>query len=300
MDRGQASGRTGSQWPRHQVNRDLLTFSVVVRGVLCFSGFFNLHIAKLFGVKDLATIQALDKLAVFVPGNDSYPGMLADGCHRFVVVWMNYSFRQIVSVFSVIWNGYLLNFLVSPSVFSVSVQNDSEPDLKSRQKWSYTECGPKKSDIDMLKLTKKADYGLMALKYLAEHPETPALSAKDVADAYGIPAQLLAKILQLLTKNSLLRSHAGMNGGYALARDAREISAYEVIHAIDGPFFITSCTKGKKSCELTPSCTIKEPLARVNETIAGVLKSISIQDLVEHEQPARRAHEAKELVELTL
>jgi Rrf2 family protein len=111
----------------------------------------------------------------------------------------------------------------------------------------------------MLKLTKKADYGLMALKYLAEHPETPALSAKDVADAYGIPAQLLAKILQLLTKHGLLRSHAGMNGGYALARDARQISAYEVILAIDGPFFITSCTKGAKSCDLTPSCTIKEP-----------------------------------------
>ncbi len=53
----------------------------------------------------------------------------------------------------------------------------------------------------MLKLTKKADYGLMALKYLAEHPETTALSAKDVADAYGIPAQLLAKILQTLTKH---------------------------------------------------------------------------------------------------
>src|SRR5271157_4531728 len=152
----------------------------------------------------------------------------------------------------------------------------------------------------MLKLTKKADYGLMALKYLAEHPETPALSAKDVADAYGIPAQLLAKILQLLTRNGLLRSHAGMNGGYVLARDAREISAYEVIHAIDGPFFITSCTKGKKGCELTPSCTIKEPLARVNDTIAGVLQSISIQDLVEHEQPGLPAHQAAGLVSLTL
>ena len=65
-----------------------------------------------------------------------------------------------------------------------------------------------------------------------------------------------------------------------------QISAYEVILAIDGPFFITSCTKGAKSCELTPSCTIKEPLARVNDTIAGVLKSISIQDLAEHEHPA--------------
>ena len=157
----------------------------------------------------------------------------------------------------------------------------------------------------MLKLTKKADYGLMALKYLAEHPEMPALSAKDIADAYGIPAQLLAKILQQLTKSGLLRSHAGMNGGYALAREAREVSAFEVILAIDGPFFITSCTKGKTGCELTPSCTIREPLARVNDTIAGVLKSISIQDLAEHEQPAARAHAdrvqaAQRLVSLSL
>jgi Rrf2 family protein len=133
----------------------------------------------------------------------------------------------------------------------------------------------------MLKLTKKADYGLMALKYLAERPETVALSAKDIADAYGIPAQLLAKILQQLTRAGLLRSHAGMNGGYALSREAREISAYEVIHAIDGPFFITSCTK-------------------VNDTIAGVLKSISIQDLAEHEHPHGRGHEVKALVSLTL
>lgn len=152
----------------------------------------------------------------------------------------------------------------------------------------------------MLKLTKKADYGLMALKFLAEHPETPALSAKDIADAYGIPAQLLAKILQRLTKTGLLRSHAGMNGGYALARDAHQISAFEVIHAIDGPLFITSCTKGAKGCDLTPSCTIKEPLARVNDTIAGVLKSISIQDLSEHEHPGSRAPHAGTLVSLTL
>lgn len=152
----------------------------------------------------------------------------------------------------------------------------------------------------MLKLTKKADYGLMALKYLAEHPAKAAMSAKDVADAYGIPAQLLAKILQRLTKVGLLRSHAGMNGGYALARDAREISAYEVILAIDGPFFITSCTKGTKNCDLTPSCTIKEPLARVNETIAGVLKSISIQDLAEHEHHAEQAREIQKLVSLTV
>jgi Rrf2 family protein len=167
----------------------------------------------------------------------------------------------------------------------------------------------------MLKLTKKADYGLMALKFLAERADAAArkaraaeavpsdsvaLSAKDIADAYGIPAQLLAKILQQLTKAGLLKSHAGMNGGYALSREARSISAYEVILAIDGPFFITSCTKGAKACDLTPSCTIKEPLARVNDTIAGVLKSISIQDLAEHEAGPGHVHNANALVSLTL
>jgi len=154
----------------------------------------------------------------------------------------------------------------------------------------------------MLKLTKKADYGLMALKFLAEHPEMPALSAKDIADAYGIPPQLLAKILQRLPKTGLLTPLAGMNGGYALARDVRAISAFEVIHAIDGPLFITSCTKGAKGCDLTPSCTIKEPLARVNDTITGVLKSISIFDLAERESPAVKSGTggAHGLVTLTL
>src|ERR1700727_1273849 len=141
----------------------------------------------------------------------------------------------------------------------------------------------------MLRLTKKADYGLMALKFLAEHSESPSLSAKDIAEAYHIPPQLLAKILQRLTKVGLLRSHAGMNGGYALSRNARDISAFEVIRAIDGPLFITSCITLHGSCDLTDSCTIKEPLRRVNDSISDVLKNIRIADLVEVEQAKIRS-----------
>jgi Rrf2 family protein len=134
----------------------------------------------------------------------------------------------------------------------------------------------------VLRLTKKADYGLMALKYLAEHAGEPSLSAKDIAEAYHIPAQLLAKILQRLTREGLLRSHAGMNGGYSLSKDASDISAFEVIRAIDGPLFITSCTTGTSVCDLTASCTIKEPLARVNESIVNLLKDTKISDLLDH------------------
>jgi Rrf2 family protein len=149
----------------------------------------------------------------------------------------------------------------------------------------------------MLRLTKKADYGLMALKFLAEHTESMSLSAKDIAEAYHIPQQLLAKILQRLAKEGLLRSHAGMNGGYTLLRKADEISAFEVIRIIDGPLFITSCVTVSGLCDLTNSCTIKEPLARVNDSISDVLKKIRISDLVEsdhaHQQSLARHQDSE-------
>src|SRR4249920_1923417 len=126
----------------------------------------------------------------------------------------------------------------------------------------------------MLKLTKKADYGLMAMKHLAEHAPHSACSAKDVADAYGIPQEALAKILQKLVKSGLLHSQHGTNGGYTLAREADTISAYEVIRAIDGPLFITSCITVRGECDQTQRCTIKEPMRRVNQSIEEVLRSI--------------------------
>jgi Rrf2 family protein len=135
----------------------------------------------------------------------------------------------------------------------------------------------------MLRLTKKADYGLMALKYLAEQAASGAQSAKDIAEAYHIPPQLLAKILQTLAKAGLLVSHAGTNGGYSLARSASEITAFEVIRAIDGPLFITSCITIHGACDLAGHCTIKEPLRKVNDSIKDLLSGIKIGDLVEAE-----------------
>lgn len=145
----------------------------------------------------------------------------------------------------------------------------------------------------MLRLTKKADYGLMALKYLAEQVALSgrdvAQSAKDIAEAYHIPPQLLAKILQTLAKAGLLVSHAGTNGGYALARSAKEITAFEVIRAIDGPLFITSCITIHGTCDLAGHCTIKEPLRKVNDSIKELLDGIKIGDLIEPVDPEKVA-----------
>ena len=149
----------------------------------------------------------------------------------------------------------------------------------------------------MLRLTKKADYGLMALKYLAEQAvltgktgSASAQSAKDIAEAYHIPPQLLAKILQTLTRQGILVSHAGTNGGYALARTAAEISAFEVIRAIDGPLFITSCITIHGTCDLAGHCTIKEPLRKVNDSIKELLSGITVADLAEPQDAAAPAN----------
>src|SRR6266571_7221813 len=87
----------------------------------------------------------------------------------------------------------------------------------------------------MLKLTKKADYGLIAVRHLAEHADMGACSAKDLAEMYGIPQEALAKILQRLVRAKLLVSQHGTNGGYVLSRDPRKISVLEVIRALEGP-----------------------------------------------------------------
>lgn len=151
----------------------------------------------------------------------------------------------------------------------------------------------------MLKLTKKADYGLMAMKHLAEHAPRGACSAKDVADAYGIPQEALAKILQRLVKAGLLHSQHGINGGYTLARDAAKISAFEVIRAIDGPLFITSCTTVRGECDQTDRCNIREPLRRVNESIEQVLRRIAISEMKEEPMAEPTPKKPVDLVSIT-
>jgi Rrf2 family protein len=135
----------------------------------------------------------------------------------------------------------------------------------------------------MLKLTKKADYGLIALRHLALGEAGVTASAKEMADAYHLPLPLLSKILQKLARGGMLKSVAGTNGGYRLTRDPKNISAMEVIRAIDGPIVLTSCftehSGEHKSCNTSAMCTVREPLRRVHEAMLGLLEKFTIAEL---------------------
>jgi len=135
----------------------------------------------------------------------------------------------------------------------------------------------------MLKLTKKADYGLIALKHLAVNSGDVSASAKAIAECYGIPLPLLAKILQKLTKLGMLQSVAGTNGGYRLARSANSITALEVIRAIDGPIILTSCFTPHGECDQSERCNVREPLRKIHEGILQLLNTITISDMSKDE-----------------
>ena len=131
----------------------------------------------------------------------------------------------------------------------------------------------------MFKLSKKADYGLIAVKHLAMHRHQHACSANEIAEDYGISVTLMAKVLQKLAKQDLVIAKHGSSGGYQLAKEPSQISALDVITAIDGPVLITSCVTSHGPCDATEKCSVREPLRRVNESILQVLSTVTISQM---------------------
>ena len=136
----------------------------------------------------------------------------------------------------------------------------------------------------MFKLSKKSDYGLIAVKHLAMHRQQHACSANEVAEEYGISTTLMAKVLQKLARQGMVAAKHGSSGGYQLAKEPENISALDVIVAIDGPVLITSCVTSHGACDATDKCSVREPLRRVNESILHVLNTVTIAQLSEEPQ----------------
>ena len=132
----------------------------------------------------------------------------------------------------------------------------------------------------MLRLSKKADYALIAMKHLALLGESGSSSAREIAEQYDIPIELMAKVLQRLVQRGLLASHQGTRGGYQLSRQPRQITVADVIQAIDGPVTVTACSMTDDGqCEQFAKCNVRDPLWRVRERILSALGECTIAEL---------------------
>lgn len=134
----------------------------------------------------------------------------------------------------------------------------------------------------MIRLSKKAEYGLIALRHIATRPRGDLVTAKEIADAYGIPFDLLAKVLQRLTRSGLIMSVQGVRGGYSLARPPQTITVSGIINAIEGdrPGIVQCMVDGPDSCVVSSTCTIKSPLTKVQANIERAFSSMTLAEIV--------------------
>jgi Rrf2 family protein len=149
----------------------------------------------------------------------------------------------------------------------------------------------------MLRLSKKTDYALLALQYLASKGASDVASSRAIAERFDIPVELLAKILQRLARRGLVAAHKGVRGGYHLARPAWALSVAEVVQAIDGPLTFTACSPRDIACGQFASCTVRDPLWRVRERILSVLQTVTVADIdADHRVPMRLHNEPPDIV----
>ncbi|MGH9411535.1 MAG: RrF2 family transcriptional regulator [Vicinamibacterales bacterium] len=141
----------------------------------------------------------------------------------------------------------------------------------------------------MLRLSKKADYALMAMKHLAVKtgsvPADASTSAREIAERYDIPIELLAKVLQQLARCNLLTSHQGTRGGYTLARQPAAISVADIIQAIDGPLTVTACSTDDDDCDQFEKCNVRDPLWRIKDRILSALATCTLSEIASEPVP---------------
>jgi Rrf2 family protein len=136
----------------------------------------------------------------------------------------------------------------------------------------------------MLRFTKRADYGLMAINYIASHQDSGSVSVKRIAEEFQIPAELLAKILQRLAKKRLILSQNGPKGGYVLAEPASEITVGRVVRALEGPINVVNCLETHQ-CPQISRCNLRRPVLKIQAGISHLLDTMTLADLVADDAP---------------
>jgi FeS assembly SUF system regulator len=132
----------------------------------------------------------------------------------------------------------------------------------------------------MLKLSRLTDYAAVVMAQIARHPQA-SHAAADLAEAVQLPHPTVSKTLKMLVKAGLLESQRGAQGGYRLARPASQITAADIISAIEGPVAMTECSQAEGECELAATCGVADNWQRVSLAIRTLLESVTLAHLAD-------------------
>ncbi len=129
---------------------------------------------------------------------------------------------------------------------------------------------------------------MIALSFLGHQrvAGNQAVSARQIADQFGLPLPLLMNVLKSLAHAQIVESTRGAQGGYELAVDPHEVSLLEIVTAIEGPFQLVQCCSDaipmeKQTCKISEQCPIRHPLQRLHQRIHEFFERVTLADLIE-------------------
>lgn len=123
------------------------------------------------------------------------------------------------------------------------------------------------------------DYGVVVMSQLGQDLSM-VRTAPELALATGVPAPTVAKLLKLLVKGGLVESRRGVNGGYSLTREMEEITAADIIEALEGPVALTACVEGSETdCGVESLCPMRGGWEKINRAIRTALEEVTLAEL---------------------
>ncbi len=131
----------------------------------------------------------------------------------------------------------------------------------------------------MMELTRKGDYAIRGIIYLAGQPPDKISLLSDIAAAVDVPQTFLAKIFQQFSKTGIVKSFRGTGGGFLLAGPPESISLLQVVEAVEGPILPNRCTLKQGECERDSFCTVHPVWMQVQQQVRGILAGITLKDL---------------------
>jgi Rrf2 family protein len=131
----------------------------------------------------------------------------------------------------------------------------------------------------MMELTRKGEYAIRGIIYLAQQPPGKMVLISEIADAAEVPQTFLAKIFQSFAKLGLVNSYRGTGGGFTLGRPADRITLREVVEAVEGPIIPNRCLLNGGECDRGKGCTVHPVWRKVQSQVVQILDSVTIEEL---------------------
>ena len=132
----------------------------------------------------------------------------------------------------------------------------------------------------MLKITRKVEYALIALRHMQSNNKKGLASAKEIATIYGIPQQLLAKTLQQMARDSIIEAVQGPTGGYRILAKLDQISLKDFFEKLEGPLGMMDCYFESDCIQIT-SCNIRVPIQRINDNMRNMFSEMTLHEVTQ-------------------